>query len=186
VEEPAIHEFSHARYHNLNKEFRDKFVLRMFMLANEPAPQYEYVSSLAREYVYGNPETGFPGMRLEEPGGGAGPRDEWNDWEMFAGLSSGIMGNLELLPPYMREMFDFMFTGESQWQPPREQAPFPPWQQYQEMGQFVDTTMQSLPWNRPAGGMTEQERQWLDDLYNTLIQEWTRKRMGPYGGWGQR
>jgi hypothetical protein len=32
-----------------------------------------------------------------------------NDWEMFAGLASGAMGQLERLPPYVREFYRGLF-----------------------------------------------------------------------------
>ena len=38
---------------------------------------------------------------------------EENDWEMFAGLASGVMGNMTLLPPYVRRFFAGLFVGAS-------------------------------------------------------------------------
>jgi hypothetical protein len=34
---------------------------------------------------------------------------ERNDWEMFAGLASGTMGDMRLLPPYVREFYVGLF-----------------------------------------------------------------------------
>ncbi len=34
---------------------------------------------------------------------------EENDWEMFAGLDSGTMGDMRLLPPYVREFYMGLF-----------------------------------------------------------------------------
>jgi hypothetical protein len=36
---------------------------------------------------------------------------EENDWEMFAGLASGVMGDVTLLPPYVRRFFAGLFVG---------------------------------------------------------------------------
>ena len=36
---------------------------------------------------------------------------EENDWEMFAGLASGTMGDMRLLPPYVRRFYAGLFEG---------------------------------------------------------------------------
>lgn len=41
----------------------------------------------------------------EEWGSGGGPQGEWNDWEMYAGLASGCMADLRLLPGYLRTFY---------------------------------------------------------------------------------
>ena len=33
----------------------------------------------------------------------------WIDWEIFAGLASGTMGDLQKLPPYVRRFYDGLF-----------------------------------------------------------------------------
>jgi hypothetical protein len=38
---------------------------------------------------------------------------EKNDWEMFAGLASGVMGDMSLLPPYVRRLYAGLFAGAS-------------------------------------------------------------------------
>ena len=38
---------------------------------------------------------------------------EENDWEMFAGLASGVMGDMRLLPPYVRRLYAGLFVGAS-------------------------------------------------------------------------
>jgi len=32
-----------------------------------------------------------------------------NDWEMFAGLASGTMGDMNLMPPYLRVFYQGLF-----------------------------------------------------------------------------
>jgi hypothetical protein len=32
-----------------------------------------------------------------------------NDWEMFAGLASGTMGDMRKLPPYVRKLYSGLF-----------------------------------------------------------------------------
>jgi hypothetical protein len=34
-----------------------------------------------------------------------------NDWEMFAGLASGVMGDMRRLPPYVRRFYRGLFSG---------------------------------------------------------------------------
>ena len=79
-------------------------------LSQEPDPRYARAQGLAYHYVHGIPTqpdetspTGYwRGMLVEE-----------NDWEMFAGLASGIMGDVTLLPPYVRRFFAGLFVGAS-------------------------------------------------------------------------
>jgi hypothetical protein len=82
-------------------------------LAQDPDPRWARVRTLARHYVYGiADQPGFErGMLLPESewGNGGGPRGEWNDWEMFAGLASGCMADIRLLPPYLRRFYEGVF-----------------------------------------------------------------------------
>lgn len=109
--EGAIHEFAHAWYDPLRKNpsFRQDFMNAVFTLADDMDPRYDHAASLARDYVYGDPYTGFKGMQYSDGG--------WNDHEMYAGLASGVMGNLDLLPPYIREFYEPMFAGTAQYEP---------------------------------------------------------------------
>lgn len=110
--ETTIHEYAHAWYHNRRDDLADDLVAATFKLAEETDPQYQRAADLARVYINGDPNTGFPGMKTE-PGQGGGPNKEWIDWEIFAGLASGIMGDLNQLPPYMRKFYGGLFTGET-------------------------------------------------------------------------
>jgi hypothetical protein len=111
-DEAAVHELAHAYWHdarlegNAAREMMDAVV----RLADEPDPRYARAQGLAHHYVHGIPTqpdetspTGYwRGMLVEE-----------NDWEMFAGLASGVMGDMRLLPPYVRRLYAGLFVGAS-------------------------------------------------------------------------
>ena len=86
--------------------------------AADTDPSYRRVAFLAWEYTHGNPATGFQGM------GEA-------DWERFAGLASGVMGDTRLLPPYLRRWYDPLFGGQPQRSGPSELPQWAPpgWRQ---------------------------------------------------------
>ena len=66
--------------------------------AVEADPAFLRVAFLAWEYTQGNPRTGFEGMREA-------------DWERFAGLASGVMGDIRLMPPALRQWYQPLFGG---------------------------------------------------------------------------
>lgn len=192
----AVHEYAHAFYQGPMKDrpYRDRFVNAVMQLAKETDPQYQHAANLARDYVYGNPFTGFKGQKLEEPGAGAGPRGEWNDWEMYAGLASGVLGNLDLLPPYMHEFYKEMFAGTSRYEPTPYPYPWhtesregpllwPRWKGYERAMELGTGLRQRLlpPFGtgsrakRPRG-MTEQERQWRDEAEVVLRREYLERQ----------
>ncbi len=111
--EAAIHELAHAWWHDRRHSRKDELVAAVRRLADEPDPRYARARELAHHYVYGIPtQPGFEqGMLLprHEWGRGGGPRGEWNDWEMFAGLASGVMADIRLLPPYLRPFYTGLF-----------------------------------------------------------------------------
>jgi hypothetical protein len=113
--EAAIHELSHAFWHERRKDrqVRDDLVAAVQRLAEDEDPRWARVHTLAGHYVHGIPtQPGFErGMLLPESewGAGGGPRGEWNDWEMFAGLASGCMADIRLLPPYVRRFYADLF-----------------------------------------------------------------------------
>ncbi|MBN1937213.1 MAG: hypothetical protein JW934_21315 [Anaerolineae bacterium] len=114
--EAAIHELTHALWHDKrkNRAVRDGFVGAVQRLAEDGDGRWSRVHTLAGHYVHGiADQPGFEqGMLLPESewGSGGGPRGEWNDWEMFAGLASGCMADLRLLPPYLRQFYAEMFV----------------------------------------------------------------------------
>ena len=113
--EAAIHELSHAVWHDRrkNRRVRDDLVAAVQRLAEDGDPRWAGVHTVADHYVHGIPtQPGFEhGMLLprSEWGTGGGPQGEWNDWEMFAGLASGCMADIRLLPPYVRHFYTDLF-----------------------------------------------------------------------------
>lgn len=113
--EAAIHELAHAIWEvrRRDRRVRDALVAAVHRLAQDPDPRWSRVRTLARHYVHGIPtQPGFEhGMLLprSEWGRGGGPQGEWNDWEMFAGLASGCMADIRLLPPYLRTFYADLF-----------------------------------------------------------------------------
>jgi hypothetical protein len=109
--EALIHELAHAYWEDARTRgsTAEQLVAAVVRLAEERDPEYERAATLAGHYVHGienqpDPEspTGYwLGMRQ--------PDGTWMDWEMFAGLASGIMGDLSLLPPYVRTFYEGLF-----------------------------------------------------------------------------
>lgn len=125
--EAAIHELAHAWWHDRRHAHKDALVAAVQQLAQE-ADDYPVVGRLAHDYIHGIPtQPGFEqGMRLppEEWGTGGGPNGEWNDWEMYAGLASGCMADIRLLPEYARAFYINLFRLLPDDAPvPVEQAP---------------------------------------------------------------
>jgi hypothetical protein len=111
-DEAAVHELAHAFWHDA-REIDDNARALMgavVRLSAETNPQYGCAQGLAHHYVHGIPTQPDPdsptgywrGMLVEE-----------NDTEMFAGLASGIMGDMTLLPPYVRRFYAGLFVGAS-------------------------------------------------------------------------
>jgi hypothetical protein len=124
--EAAIHELAHALWEGRRRDraVRDGLVAAVMRLADDPDPRWGRVGTLAGHYVRGiADQPGFErGMLLPEPewGRGGGPRGEWNDWEMFAGLASGCMADVRLLPPYVRRLYEGVFDELPPEAPPPE------------------------------------------------------------------
>lgn len=97
--EAAVHELAHAWWHDRRHAHKDKMIEATVRLSEERDPQYSATAKLAYDYVHGIPEQNWAGMLVER-----------NDWEMFAGLASGTMGDMRLLPPYVRELYAGLFT----------------------------------------------------------------------------
>ncbi|HEX2915229.1 MAG TPA: hypothetical protein VH186_30975 [Chloroflexia bacterium] len=102
-EEAAIHELAHAWWEERRKDeaVRTTFSAMVKRLSEEKDPQYRRAAELAYVYEHGDPRTGFKGMFLED--------GTIIDWEQYAGLASGVMGHLELLPPYIRGYYAELF-----------------------------------------------------------------------------
>jgi hypothetical protein len=107
-DEAAVHELAHAwadlagfytdrqpggpPWPTLHPRFREA----VQAAAEERDPRFGRVRHLARQYEYGDPSIGFRGMFNNDP-------------ERFAGLASGTMGDLSLMPPYLAEHYAGLF-----------------------------------------------------------------------------
>ncbi len=96
--EAAIHELAHAWWEERRKDdgVRQSFRDAVLRLSSEGDARYAAAAGLAYVYEHGDPRTGFPGMFD-------------NDWERYAGLASGVMGRLGLLPEYVRRFYADLF-----------------------------------------------------------------------------
>lgn len=107
--EAAIHEYAHAWWHD--RRLADDAAVRLMVavvhLSEETDPAYAHTAQLARYYVYGirsQPDANSP------TGYWRGMLADGNDWEMFAGLASGCLADIRLLPPYVRSFFADLFV----------------------------------------------------------------------------
>ena len=106
--EAAIHEFAHAWWHDrrLEEDAAVRLMVAVVHLSEEHDPAFAAMAGLARHYVYGirtQPDTNSP------TGYWRGMLADGNDWEMYAGLASGCMADLRLLPPAVRPFYAGMF-----------------------------------------------------------------------------
>lgn len=102
-EEAAIHELAHAWWHERRKDeaVRTAFSAMVRRLAEESDSRYKRAAELAYVYEHGDARTGFKGMFLED--------GTIIDWEQYAGLASGVMGQSSLLPDYIRGFYAELF-----------------------------------------------------------------------------
>jgi hypothetical protein len=96
--EAAVHELAHAWWHYRREARKDEMIEATVRLSADPDPRFATMQRLAYGYVHGIPEQPWEGLLVTR-----------NDWEMFAGLSSGSMGDMRLLPPYVRELYRGLF-----------------------------------------------------------------------------
>ncbi|MEO8286802.1 MAG: hypothetical protein ABI670_10250 [Chloroflexota bacterium] len=99
-DEAAVHELSHAWWHDRRQGHEDEMIESVVRLSAEKDPRYTATAKLAFDYVHGIPAQNWAGMLVER-----------NDWEMFAGLASGTMGDMRKLPPYVSKMYAGLFEG---------------------------------------------------------------------------
>ncbi len=99
-DEAALHEHAHVWWHERRLEpgQAEGMIEATVRLSAEADPRYARTQRLAYDYVHGIPAQGWAGMLVER-----------NDWEMFAGLASGTMGDMRLLPPYVRRFYAGLF-----------------------------------------------------------------------------
>lgn len=96
--EAAVHELAHAWWHYRREARKDEMIEATVRLSAEPDPRYAELAKLAFGYVHGIPEQPWEGLLVTR-----------NDWEMFAGLASGTMGDMRKLPAYVRELYSGLF-----------------------------------------------------------------------------
>lgn len=97
--EAAIHELAHAWWHPRRIGQEEAMMQTTIRLSEEPDSRYRRMQQLAHGYIHGIPEQQWAGMLIER-----------NDWEMYAGLASGMMADLRLVPPYIRVFYQGLFT----------------------------------------------------------------------------
>ena len=97
-DEAAVHELAHAWWHYRRKGQEATLIDAAKRAAHEQDGRYARVQELAHGYVYGTRHDNWPGLLVDN-----------NDWEMFAGLASGTMGDTRLMPPYLREFYRGLF-----------------------------------------------------------------------------
>ena len=96
--EAAIHELAHAWWHYRRAGREDALIEATIRLSAETEPRYARLAGLAYGYVHGIPEQHWNGMLVDR-----------NDWEMYASMASGMMADLRLAPPYVREFYSDMY-----------------------------------------------------------------------------
>ena len=96
--EAAIHELAHAWWHERRLGQEDAMIEATIRLSAEPDPRYARTQELAYGYIHGIPAQNWAGMLVDR-----------NDWEMYAGLASGMMADLRLVPPYVRRFYEGMY-----------------------------------------------------------------------------
>jgi hypothetical protein len=101
--EAAVHELAHAWWHYRRGRLKDEMIEATVRLSAEPDPRFGELARLAFGYVHGIPEQPWEGLLVAR-----------NDWEMFAGIASGTMGDMRKLPPYMRRLYDGLFEMPTQ------------------------------------------------------------------------
>ena len=97
--EAAIHELAHAWWHPRRSGQEEAMMQATIHLSQESDSRYRRTQQLAYGYINGIPEQHWPGMLIER-----------NDWEMYAGLASGMMADLRLVPPYVRAFYRGLYT----------------------------------------------------------------------------
>ncbi len=96
--EAAIHELAHAWWEERRPRLKDALIAATVALSEETDPRYQRMRQLTYGYIHGIPEQNWAGMLVDR-----------NDWEMYAGMASGMMADLRLVPPYVREFYAEMY-----------------------------------------------------------------------------
>ena len=97
--EAAVHELAHAWWHERRIGQEEALMQATIALSQEADPRYQRMRDLAYGYIHGIPAQNWAGMLAER-----------NDWEMYAGMASGMMADLRLVPPYIRRFYLSMYN----------------------------------------------------------------------------
>ncbi|MBI2595398.1 hypothetical protein HYW46_01525 [Candidatus Daviesbacteria bacterium] len=106
-DEAAIHELSHAFWEPRRNKSAKDLMAAVVGLSKDTDPCYHVPSYLAKLYINGDPNQQDPNSPT---GYWRGMLVEGNDTEMYAGLSSGIMGDIKKLPPYVKLFYQELFN----------------------------------------------------------------------------
>lgn len=117
-----VHELSHAWWDTIRETEKEAFVEAVIRYADE-SQQYETkppLGQLAIDFVYGVPSdpsfssgmkiTGEEGGAYSYPGAAHVNEAKWNDVEMYAGIASGMQGDIRRLPPYLQQFYEGLFS----------------------------------------------------------------------------
>lgn len=109
--EALIHELAHAYWEDARKQpgATTGLVEAVLRLAEESDPRFARAATLAGHYVHGIPTQPDPASPTGWWQGMRQPDGTWMDWEIFAGLASGVMADLALLPPYVQPFYQGLF-----------------------------------------------------------------------------
>ena len=110
--EALIHELAHAYWEDARQQpgLAGGLVEAVIRLADETDPRFARAATLAGHYVRGIPTQPDPNSSTGWWQGMRQPDGTWLDWEMFAGLASGVMADITLLPPYVRVFYEGLFV----------------------------------------------------------------------------
>jgi hypothetical protein len=101
--EAAVHELAHAWWHYRRERLKDDMIEATVRLSAEKDTRYQVLARLTFGYVHGIPAQPWEGLLVTR-----------NDWEMFAGIASGTMGDMRKLPPYVRRLYAGLFEVPSE------------------------------------------------------------------------
>lgn len=96
--EAAVHDLAHAWWHYRREKGKEEMIEATVRLSAEQDSRYGELARLAFGYVHGIPEQPWEGLLVTR-----------NDWEMFAGIASGTMGDMSKLPQYARRLYSGLF-----------------------------------------------------------------------------
>ncbi len=102
--EAAVHEASHIWWFLHQNNDLVAHIIDQYHIQGDlrHKPRYKAVRQACYEGIHGN-EAGWPGYWVGPP------YNRWNADEMYAGLASLIMGDVLMLPPQLRTLYEGLF-----------------------------------------------------------------------------